>query len=274
MKIVLVPIDFSTYSLAALQTARRITAKNQGRILCISVIASEIDWDLLPEEAKAKYPRLVEEQQETLKSLPGYIKSVAPVKSDCGLIVKIGVPYEQILRVASQMDVNLIVMGAHGRGYAEGNFVGSTLQKVIRFASCPVLSVKEALDGNAFRKFAFATVFNAAGKAAFQKILPLARIFKSSIHLLFVNTPTHFTTSAQSDQDMVEFGKGHEQFVIHRQVFNDHDAERGIRGFCAKNNIRLVGIATGEHLHSPAYQIGTTETLIFKSELGVLSVKY
>lgn len=273
MKVVLVPIDFSTFSLAALQTARRITAKNQGRIICISVIPSEIDWDLLPDEAKAKYPELVKEQQETLKILPGYTKSVSPVKSDFGQIVKIGVPYEQILRVASQMGVNLIVIGAHGKGYVEGNFVGSTLQKVMRFAPCPVLAVKEPLDGNAFRKFAFATVFNPAGKAAFQKILPLARVFKSSIHLLFVNTPAHFTTSAQSDQDMAEFGKGHEQFVIQRHVFNDQDAEHGIRGFCDKNSIRLVGIATGEHLHSPAYQIGTTDTLIFKSDLGVLSVK-
>jgi len=183
------------------------------------------------------------------------------------------VPYEQILRVAGQVSASLILIGAHGKGYTSGNFVGSTLQKVIRLANCPVLAVKNPLDGNAFRKMAFATVFNSAGKVAFEKILPLARIFKSSIHLLFVNTPANFTTSTQSDQDMAEYGKGNEQFVIYRHVFNDVDAEHGIRGFCEKNNIHLVGVATGEHLHAPAYQIGTTETLIFKSDLGVLSLK-
>jgi nucleotide-binding universal stress UspA family protein len=273
MKIILVPFDFSPHSLAALQTARRISAKNQAKIFCVSVIPSELDWDLLSEEAKAKYPELIEEQQEAMDVLPGYIKSVAPVKSNFEQIVKIGVPYEQILRVADKISANLILIGAHGKGYTSGNFVGSTLQRVIRFANCPVLAVKNPLDGNAFRKIAFATVFNPAGKVAFEKILPLARIFKSTIHLLFVNTPTHFTTSPQSDQDMAEYGKGHEQFVIYRHVFNDIDAEHGIRGFCEKNNIRLVGVASGEHLHTPAYQIGTTETLIFKSDLGVLSLK-
>ncbi|GAA0878624.1 hypothetical protein GCM10009119_15920 [Algoriphagus jejuensis] len=273
MKVILVPFDFSPHSLAALQTARRISAKNQAKIICVSVIPSEVDWDLLSEEAKARHPELREEQQEAEDVLPGYIKSVAPVKSQFEQIVKIGVPYEQIIRIANKMEVNLIVIGAHGKGYTEGSFVGSTLQRVIRLAHCPVLAVKEPLDGNAFRKIAFASEFNSAGKAAFEKILPLARIFKSSIHLLYVNTPEHFTTSTLSDQEMAEYGRGNEQFVIHRHVFNDVDAEHGIRAFCEKNNINLVGIASGSHLHSAAYQIGTTETLIYKSELGVLSLK-
>lgn len=273
MKIVLVPFDFSPHSLAALQTARRISAKNQAKIICVTVIPSEVDWDLLSDEAKAKHPDLIEQQQEALDVLPGYIKSVAPVKSQFEQVIKIGVPYEQILRVAEQMAVNLIVIGAHGKGYTSGSFVGSTLQRVIRLASCPVLAVKQPLDGNAFRKIAFASVFNPLGKSAFEKILPLARVFKSSIHLLFVNTPEHFTTSTKSDQDMAEYWRGHEQFVIHRHVVNDVDVEHGIRSFCDKVGIKLVGVASGDHLHTPAYQIGTTETLIFKSELGVLSLK-
>lgn len=273
MKTILVPFDFSTYSLAALQTAQRICAKNHAKIICVTVIPSEIDWDLLSEGAKSKYPQLLEERQEAIEVLPGYIKSVAPAKAHIEQVVKIGVPYEQILRVAEQSDVDLIIIGAYGKGFVEGNFLGSTLQKVIRFAKSPVLAVKSALDGNAFRKIAFATVFNPAGKVAFEKILPLAKLFKTSIHLLHVNTAANFTNSTQSDQEMAEFGKGHEQFVIHRHVYNHEDAEKGIREFCAKNGIQLVGVVSGNHAHSSLYMIGTTETLIFKSDLGVLSIK-
>lgn len=273
MKTILVPFDFSSYSLAALQTAQRICAKSQAKIICVTVIPSEIDWDLLSDEAKQKYPQLMEERQEAIEVLPGYIKSVAPAKAQIEQIVKIGVPFEQILRVAKQSLADMIVIGAYGKGYVDGNFVGSNLQKVIRLAHCPVLAVKNALDGNAFRKIAFATVFNAAGKVAFEKILPLAKIFKTSIHLLFVNTPSNFTDSSQSDQEMAEFGKGHEQFVIHRHVYNHDEVEQGIREFCAAQGIHLVGLVSGDHSHSSMYAIGTTETLIFKSDLGVLSVK-
>lgn len=273
MKTILVPFDFSSYSLAALQTAQRICSKNQAKIICVTVIPSEIDWDLLSDEAKSKYPQLMEERQEALDVLPGYIKSIAPLKAQIEQVVKIGVPYEQILRVAEQSFADIIVIGAYGKGYVEGNFVGSTLQKVIRFANCPVLAVKSALDGNALRKIAFATVFNSAGKVAFEKILPLAKLFKTSIHMLYVNTPSHFTNSSQSDKEMAEFGKGHEQFIIHRHVYNHEDVEQGIREFCAKNGIHLVGIVSGERSHSSMYVIGTTETLIFKSDLGILSIK-
>lgn len=273
MKTILVPFDFSTYSVAALQTAQRIHAKNHAKIICVTVVPSEIDWDLLSEEAKAKHPELMEQQQEAVDVLPGYIKSLTQVKSQIEFIVKIGVPYEQILRVAEKQLVSIIVIGAYGKGYSEGNFLGSTLQKVIRFAQCPVLAVKSPLDGNAFRKLVFATVFNSAGKVAFEKILPLAKVFKSSIHLLFVNTPAHFATSTQSDQEMIEFGKGHEQFVIHRHVFNHENAEHGIMEFCEKHNFQLVGIVSGDHTHASSYVIGTTETLIFKSTLGILSIK-
>ncbi|MFN3997775.1 universal stress protein [Algoriphagus sp.] len=273
MKTILVPFDFSTYALAALQTAQRICAKNQAKIICVTVIPSEIDWDLLSEEAKLKYPQLMEERQEAMEVLPGYVKSVAPAKAHIEQVVKIGVPYEQIIRVAEQSGADLIVLGAYGKGHIEGNFVGSTLQKVLRFANCPVLAVKSALDGNAFRKMAFATVFNPVGKVAFEKILPLAKLFKTSIHLLYVNTPDHFTNSSQSDQEMAEFGKGHEQFVIHRHIYNHKNVEEGIREFCLKNDIRLVGVASGNRTRTSAYIVGTTETLIFKSEFGVLSVK-
>ena len=179
MKTILVPFDFSTYSLASLQTAQRICDKSQAKIICVTVIPSEIDWDLLSDEAKEKYPQLIEERQEAIDILPGYIKSVAPAKAQIEQVVKIGVPYEQILRVAEKASADLIVIGAYGKGYKEGNFVGSNLQKIIRLAACPVLAVKNALDGNAFRKIAFATVFNQTGKNAFEKILPLGKIFKT-----------------------------------------------------------------------------------------------
>lgn len=273
MKTIVVPFDFSAYSLAALQTALRIAAKNHAKVITVTVIPSELDWDLLSDEAKAKHPELLMECNEAEEVLPDHIASVAPAKTPIEQVVKVGVPNEQILRVAEKFKADLIVIGAYGKGYTDGKFIGSTIQKVLRNASCPVLAVKSPLNGNSFRKIAFATVFNSEGKAAFEKILPLARIFKSSIHLLYVNIPAHFTSSSQSDHEMAEFAKGHEQFVIHRHVYNHAEAEQGILEFCENKGIDLVGVVSGDKRHSPSYVIGTTEMLIYKSELAILSLK-
>ena len=177
MKTLVVPFDFSKYSLAALETAQRISLKSDSKIICVTVVPSELDWDLLSEEARKKHPELLEELEEAKSILPEYLKKIAPAKVSTEIVVKIGVPWEQILRVIEKNKADLAILGAYGKGYSEGKFVGSNLQKILRQASCPVLAVKSTLDGNSFRKIAFASVFNESAKKAFAKIIPLAKLF-------------------------------------------------------------------------------------------------
>jgi len=53
-----------------------------------------------------------------------------------------GNPYREINRLATEEDVSLIVMGAHGRGFVEGMLWGSVSQKVVEYSEKPVLVVK------------------------------------------------------------------------------------------------------------------------------------
>ncbi|SFB43688.1 universal stress protein [Algoriphagus aquimarinus] len=273
MKKILVPFDFSSYSLAALKTAQKISAKSDAEILCVTVIPSEVDWELLSDEAKKNYPDLIEEFEEAQQVLPDYILKIAPAKAPIRQIVRIGVPNELILRVAQEENPDLLVLGAYGKGYIEGNFIGSNLQKVLRKANCPVLAVKEPLNGNDFRKVAFASNFEPKSKVAFEKIKPLIKLFKSTVHLLFVNIPAHFTSTQEITSRMNLFKKGHEELTCHQHIFNDSEVEKGMIAFAETKNIKWIILVTGDHSHAPAYIVETTETLIFKSDLGVLSVK-
>ena len=273
MKKILVPFDFSSYSLAALKTAQKISVKSKAEILCVTVIPSEVDWELLSDEAKKKYPDLTEEFEEAQEVLPDYIQKIAPGKSMIRQIVRVGVPNELILRVIQEEDPDLVVLGAYGKGYVEGNFIGSTLQKVLRKSPCPVLAVKEALDGNDFRKVAFASDFEPRSRVAFEKIKPLIKLFKSSVYLLFVNIPEHFTSTQEITSGMNSFMKGHEELTFHQHIFNDSEVEKGMIAFAENQNINWIILVSNDHTSSASYLIGTTETLIFKSDLAVLSVK-
>ena len=273
MKTILVPFDFSEYSLAALLTAKKIAAKAGAQLICITVIPSEIDWDLLPEKARAGYAELNLEMEEASSRIPEYLKMVAPGKVQVEVVVKIGVPAEQILRVITRRQVDLVVLGAYGKGFAEGNFIGSTLQKVLRNAPCPVLAVKKALDGNAFRKLAFASVFDANAKQAFATLVPFVKLFTASLHLVYVNTPEHFINSTEAERSMKAFAKGNEEMTFHLHVINDRSIVEGIHSFCVAKGIALVALASGGKKGRTSYQVGTTETLIFTSDRAVLSIK-
>ena len=273
MKTLVVPFDLSEYSFAALQTTQRISLKSGAKIICVTVIPSELDWDLLSSDAKKKHPELLEEMEEAKSILPEYIQKIAPSKVHIEIMVKIGVPWEQILRVLEKCKADLAVLGAYGKGYSDGKFIGSNLQKILRQATCPVLAVKKAMNGNSFRKIAFASIFDDSSKKAFPKIIPLANLFKASIHLVYINTPEHFVSSSESEKAMSGYSKGHEELVIHTHVFNHQDVEQGILEFCMAKAFSLVAVVSGDRKGMASYLIGTTETLIFKSDLGVLSVK-
>lgn len=53
-----------------------------------------------------------------------------------------GRPFVEILNDARQNDIDLIVMGTHGRGFLPHLLLGSTAERVVRRAPCPVLTVR------------------------------------------------------------------------------------------------------------------------------------
>jgi nucleotide-binding universal stress UspA family protein len=59
-------------------------------------------------------------------------------------MIRVGSPYQEIVAAAKDEDAGLVVMATHGRGEVQRLLVGSVADKVIRLASCPVLTVKDA----------------------------------------------------------------------------------------------------------------------------------
>jgi nucleotide-binding universal stress UspA family protein len=58
------------------------------------------------------------------------------------LVTLRGSPFVEIVRYAKQHDIDLIVMGTHGRGPIAHMFMGSVAERVVRKATCPVLTVR------------------------------------------------------------------------------------------------------------------------------------
>ena len=54
-----------------------------------------------------------------------------------------GEPFVNIVRYARDNEIDLIVMGTHGRGAVKHMLLGSVAEKVLRKAPCPVLTVRD-----------------------------------------------------------------------------------------------------------------------------------
>ncbi len=62
--------------------------------------------------------------------------------NDVEYIIKKGIPYEEIINFASDEGIDLIVIGTHGRKGLDKLFFGSTAEKVIKHAHCPVMTIR------------------------------------------------------------------------------------------------------------------------------------
>ena len=82
------------------------------------------------------------------KVLEEHLDSMVPseVRNWCHVVprVEIGTPYQRILAIAKETDVDLIVMNIHGIGIWERAVMGATAERVLRAAECPVLAIPKA----------------------------------------------------------------------------------------------------------------------------------
>jgi nucleotide-binding universal stress UspA family protein len=139
-KKILVPIDFSDASRKALPYAASLVRQFGGVAILLHVIEPppypEFGYAHVPiKEAKRK--RAAKEQLERLRH-------EAPLNAASGTTVDIrhGNAYHEIVSAAADEKADLIILSTHGRTGLAHTLLGSTAEKVVRHASCPVLVVR------------------------------------------------------------------------------------------------------------------------------------
>jgi nucleotide-binding universal stress UspA family protein len=144
IKKILCPTDFSENSEHALQYALTLATLSQAELRLFHVVepitypqSTQLFEPVLDEvelmmKMEAAFQTQLEDQVSALKD--EYPKIT-------GKLVR-GNTFLEIIRVARDDDVDMIVMGTHGRTGLAHVLIGSVAEKVVREAPCPVLTVK------------------------------------------------------------------------------------------------------------------------------------
>ena len=150
IKTVVFPTDFSNGARAAMDSALSL-AKDYGAKLILLYVIQDInvaEW-YIPSSISAM--DLVDElQKSAAKEMGKWAGEAAKagVKDVEHLVVR-GVPFVEIIRIAREKNADMIVIGTHGRTGIDHMLFGSTAEKVVRKAHCPVLTVR--LPGREFK---------------------------------------------------------------------------------------------------------------------------
>lgn len=253
MKKILVPTDFTATAENAIETARLLAKNNDAEILFLNVIeinsgeslnttggaasgASFADGILIQESIKRS-------EQEMVRLVD--VSKFQGVKASYE--IKLGNPFRHIFDVVDEKGIDFIVMGTKGATGLSEIIIGSNTEKVVRKATCPVLSVKESLNENTFKDIVYATNFGSNEEDVVKALQDIQSDFGSNIHLVWINTPNDFKSDATTRPLLDKFVKEHKIENCTTHVYSDIIAEDGIRNFAEYMDAGLIVMGTNSY---------------------------
>ncbi|MBN2332589.1 MAG: universal stress protein [Deltaproteobacteria bacterium] len=138
IKKVLTLTDGSELSRSALRYAVEICRQFDATLYLLTVVdkvPSYIDAEISHEI----YEKMEDVLRSEVANCSGYCETSG---LGCKAEVRHGIPYEEIISYAEEIDADLIVLATHGHSGIAHVLLGSVAEKVVRHAPCPVLTVR------------------------------------------------------------------------------------------------------------------------------------
>ena len=213
---ILLATDFSHEAQNALQCAVSLARRYGSTILLTHVLptgGSDVVVEAWPDLANvmrhnAEQSMSKLENTENLRFLPHEV------------IMRPGDTWDVISQVLSDKNVDLIVMGTQGHGGIKKLFLGSTAEKVVRHAACPVLTVGphvRLVSPNRFGHVLYASDFSSGSTRALTYALSLAEDGRAALTLLHV-----IGTNPASESELLEW-KQQDRARLSQMVPSDVD---------------------------------------------------
>lgn len=141
---ILVAVDYSDLAELALRTASRIASERPATELIVVAVA-EGQGPRLPEELTEDVKReFIDEARDTLEAYVAEQLDGTPegARDNVRVEARFGSPAHEIVKLGSELDCDVIVLGTHGRRGFRRLVLGSVAEAVVRSAGCSVLVVR------------------------------------------------------------------------------------------------------------------------------------
>ncbi len=140
---ILVATDFSNHAQIAMRYAAALAAQFNAEVIVAHIVEQIGVLPTVPPVGESVYSaptialQVSQAREESEKLLREFKVANGRV------LVETGRPFLEIIRLARNEEVDLVVVGTHGRGVIAHTLMGSVAEKVVRKSPCPVLVVRE-----------------------------------------------------------------------------------------------------------------------------------
>lgn len=246
MKTVLVPIDFSDSTKNVIEAAVDIAQKVKGSVILLHVVEvdesgsfnveSEVDTSISWGD-RLFDKTLIKKAQSQLNALKAELETKG---IETTALLRLGNPFHSLTSIIIERSADLIIIGA---GREDENGMGSAVQKVVRRATIPVLTVSKSIRTD-FKSVVLATGLTDAELLIPPALQEILAADNSVVHLLRVNTPGGFAADYKIKDKLQGFVNRLKIKRYTLNIYNDYTEPAGIIHFAESVNADLIAMTT------------------------------
>ena len=286
---ILIPVDFSEYSIKACEIGFKYARLLGARVVLLNVYFTPFFPSAIPIGDTSSYQ--FDNSQESMEILLAHVENemldftitidnqinsgeLPPVAYSYK--IREGLPEEEIHAYAKELQPLLIIMGTRGKGNKEHDVIGSISAEVIENSKYPVLTIPEkigCINLQATKNIAFATSFDQRDIHIFEKFIKLTSLLDIHIHLFNVSTSENEWNEIRLAGLNDYFLKQYPLMNITHTVLDDGDILLSIDKFVKNNNIEIITV--GNHKRSFLMKLirsSLAQKMLFHAEMPLLVI--
>ena len=276
MKSILVPTDFSDEAGYALDLARQLATSQKASIHLLHIVEqpgspylTAISGGSQENLDNVYVLRLIERVKVQLQTIAN---ELAGDGIEATFKIKIGNPFKHISDQIKGSDYDLIVMGTMGISGISEVIVGSNTEKVIRHATCPVITLKHATNLNHIKNIVLTVNYYELDEKLAEHVKIVEDLFTAKVHLVTINTPSNFVIQRDVTNALNTFVDKYKLPHCTVNIYSDITEEEGILHFAEDNKADAIAMATHGRTGLSHLLAGSlTEDMVNHSVLPVMT---
>lgn len=284
---ILVPVDYSEYSILACRYALKIAQKTAASITVfhsfyspaydlISLTGNKTTQNKLWDEVTSKL------MKEETKNINAFYKKITKQKewqgfseSNIILEVKPGLAKDEIQKFANQYEPDLVIMGTRGVDKKENSILGSTTEIAIKKLKFPVIAIPEEytfVGENNLEKILFLTDYDESDFISIKKLMGFARLMNLSIYCLHVGSKTGKWEKIKIDGLMDYFRSSYKDVEVYCEILSSgENILTAIDNYVQRNKINIISLTTRKrNLLEKVIKPDLTHRLFYNSNIPLM----
>ena len=285
---VLIPVDFSNYSLKACEFGFNFAQNIGAEVVLLHVYFTPIYATSLPYGDVFNYQLSDEENVRSilqkvhadLNELSDKVKEKVAsgefpdIKYTC--VLREGIPEEEVLRYTKEYRPRIIIMGTRGRNQKDIDLIGSVTAEVIERSRVPVLAIPENTPFKQFseaKRIAFITNFDQRDLIAFDSLINNLKSFKFSVSLIHLSDVQNTWNEIKLAGIKEYFQKQYPQLEIYYDVVKNDNLLSSLDSYIKNNHIDIITLTSYKrNIFSRLFNPGIARKMIFHSDTPLLVI--